>query len=103
MFFKLIALQFVCVHVYLFQKQAGCTALIRAAWRDNTECVRLLLGAGAQMEAKDNVREFKNVLFDLSTCSLKVALSDLASLFICAIFWTPKNIFMFVAYNWFFS
>jgi hypothetical protein len=36
--------------------QGGWTALIRAARFGHTDCVRLLLDAGADKEAKDHVR-----------------------------------------------
>jgi hypothetical protein len=35
--------------------QAGCTALITAATNDHVECVRVLLEAGADKEAEDEV------------------------------------------------
>jgi hypothetical protein len=36
--------------------QSGCTALIRAATNGHAACVRLIINAGADEEAKDNVR-----------------------------------------------
>ena len=39
-----------------FDSQDGWTALIWAAWNGHTECVRLLIDAGADKDAKDQVR-----------------------------------------------
>ena len=36
--------------------QWGCTALIRAAMHGSADCARLLIDAGADKNAKDNVR-----------------------------------------------
>jgi hypothetical protein len=38
-----------------FFSQIGDTALIQAAFEGHTDCVRLLVEVGADMEAKDNV------------------------------------------------
>ena len=45
-------LHFVWYRVTVFDSQHGATALIRAAQIGRTECVRLLLNAGANKEAK---------------------------------------------------
>jgi hypothetical protein len=42
--------------VALWRSQRGYTALIRAAANGHTECVELLVNAGADTEAIDNVR-----------------------------------------------
>jgi ankyrin repeat protein len=39
--------------------QDGCTALIYAASQGNLDCVRLLLNAGADKDAKGNVRMYE--------------------------------------------
>ena len=41
---------------FCVQAQEDCTALIIAAHRGHTDSIRLLLDAGADKEAKDNVR-----------------------------------------------
>ncbi len=48
------------VIIYMqWQTQDGDTALILAAQNDRIECVRLLLEAGAEKNAKNDVREIK--------------------------------------------
>ncbi len=51
----------VCVYILKFWfislAQSGSTALIFAALCDHFECVRILLDAGADTEAKDTVRQ----------------------------------------------
>jgi ankyrin repeat protein len=42
-----------------FDLQDGWTALMYAAQDGRAECVRLLINAGADKEAKDNVRRWK--------------------------------------------
>jgi ankyrin repeat protein len=42
--------------------QYGYTALIRAAWAGRANCVRLLLDAGADKEAKNEVRSVRPCL-----------------------------------------
>ena len=39
-----------------YDSQDGCTALIEAAWSGHADCARLLLDAGADKEARDDVR-----------------------------------------------
>ena len=39
-----------------YQTQDGCTALSNAIKEGDTECTRLMLVAGAETEAADNVR-----------------------------------------------
>ena len=43
----------------LCQTQGGSTALIRAAHEGRTDCVRLLLEAGAEKDAQNYVRAIK--------------------------------------------
>ena len=43
-----------------FQTQYGCTAMIAAAHAGHTECVRLLLDAGADKNAKACVRGLRH-------------------------------------------
>jgi hypothetical protein len=43
-------------HWHLLRAQDGWTALICAGYHGKADCVRLLLGSGADTEAKDNVR-----------------------------------------------
>jgi hypothetical protein len=43
-----------------FDSQFGDTALIRAAWHGHAECVRLLIDAGADKDAKSNVRHWSH-------------------------------------------
>ncbi len=45
-----------CVGCGKFGSQDGYTALIEAAWEGHAGCVRLLIDAGADKEAKNNVR-----------------------------------------------
>ncbi len=49
--------------------QKGETALIRAAEKGHTECVRLLVDFGANKEAKDKVRKFQCVETSISNRS----------------------------------
>ena len=45
--------------------QFGWTALMRAACETEIHCMQLLLEAGAEMEAKDNVRGMMRVFSDM--------------------------------------
>jgi ankyrin repeat protein len=46
------------VHLANKRAQDGYTALILSAGKNHTICVRMLLDAGADMNAKNNVRRF---------------------------------------------
>ncbi len=63
-----INLDLSCV-VYIRHAKSGSTALIWAAMhsRNNHECVRLLLEAGADKDARDNVRDHDGVFLLLPT------------------------------------
>jgi hypothetical protein len=53
---RFVCSSFVCPCWRMFNAQDGCTALISAAGEGHIECVRLLIEAGANKEAKDKVR-----------------------------------------------
>jgi hypothetical protein len=42
--------------------QYGCTALIFSAINDHSDCVDLLVEAGADKEAKENVRDIRTLI-----------------------------------------
>ena len=53
-------------HVFHVKTQRGCTALMGAVQRGQTDCVRELLKAGANKNAKTgDVRRFKNCVFNI--------------------------------------
>lgn len=56
---------FVCKCLRVFKAQDGCTALISAAGDGHIECVRLLIEAGANKEAKDKVRVTRVCQFEM--------------------------------------
>jgi hypothetical protein len=47
--------------LFLYQTQDGWTALISAAQEGHTDCARLLVKAGANKEAKNNVRDVRTI------------------------------------------
>ncbi len=56
----------------LLRAQCGDTALTRAAAKDHSDCLRLLLEAGADKDAKNEVRASKVPVLCLSFADFKV-------------------------------